>query len=72
MGVPSSDLPDDVMDESRVEDRLIRRRRYREARKAGMNPADARWFAESKVDVGELRHLVALSCPSATLFRILF
>lgn len=38
-------------------------RRYREARRAGLTIVEARLFAESPADVGELRKLVKGGCP---------
>lgn len=38
-------------------------RRYREARRAGLTIVEARLFAESDADVGELRKLVKGGCP---------
>jgi len=39
--------------------------------KDGMSLAEAQLFSESEIDVGELRHLVALACPADLLARIL-
>lgn len=41
----------------------ILRRRYTEARKAGLTIVEARLFSESDRDVGELRKLVERGCP---------
>lgn len=50
----------------------VRRRRYREARKAGMSRDEARVFAyDDALDIGELRRLVAGRCPSEQIAAIL-
>lgn len=41
----------------------VLRRRYTEARRAGLTIVEARLFAESDRDVGELRKLVEKRCP---------
>jgi hypothetical protein len=41
----------------------VRRRRYQEARSAGLSIAEARLFADGDQDVGTLRRLVAGKCP---------
>jgi len=46
------------------------RRRYTEARKAGLTIIEAKLFAESDADVGELRRLVRAGCPVETLRAI--
>ncbi len=48
----------------------VRRRRYWEALEAGMTSPEARLFAESPADVGELRRLVKDGCPLETIRRI--
>jgi len=45
----------------------VLRRRYTEARRAGLTIAEATLFAESDADVGELRRLVRDGCPVETL-----
>lgn len=47
-------------------------RRYEEAEKAGLSPLEARLFARSGIDVGELRRLVDGGCTPALICRILF
>lgn len=47
------------------------RRRNREARDAGMSVLEAKLFAESEIDVGDLRKLVRLDCPPETIARLL-
>lgn len=42
-------------------------KRYGEALDAGMRESAADRFASSSVDIGELRRLVELGCPSAML-----
>lgn len=51
-------------------DEVIRRRR-REALDAGMTLEQANEFAESELDIGDLRHLVEIHCPKRELARIL-
>ena len=46
------------------------RRRYNEARQAGLPIAEATLFAESDQDVGELRRLVDKGCGPALIARI--
>ena len=55
-----------------VSDELARvlRRRYWEALEAGLTEVEARLFAESDADVGELRRLVKDGCPLETIRRI--
>lgn len=48
----------------------VLRRRYTEARQAGLTIVEARLFAESDRDVGELRQLVAAGCPVETIRQI--
>jgi len=48
----------------------VLRRRYQEARKAGLTIVEAKLFAESDADVGELRRLVRDGCPVETLRAI--
>lgn len=52
------------------EQREVVRRRYKEARRAGLSIAEAQLFADSAADVGELRHLVAAGCPPPLIARI--
>lgn len=47
------------------------RRRYLEARQAGLEHTDAERFACSAVDVGKLRSLVARGCAPDLIVRIL-
>ena len=53
-----------------VEDLAVLLNRYREAREAGLTVVEARLFAESDRDVGELRKLVRAGCPVETLRAI--
>lgn len=46
-------------------------RRYKEARDAGLSIIEAKLFAESDTDVGELRRLVAKRCPPELLARVI-
>jgi len=48
----------------------VLRRRYMEARRAGLTIVEARLFSESDRDVGELRQLVAAGCPVETIRQI--
>jgi len=48
----------------------VLRRRYTEARRAGLTIAEATLYAESDADVGELRRLVRDGCPVETLRAI--
>lgn len=52
------------------QDRVVGRR-FDEALQAGLTPEEARAFAESGVDVGQLRKLVAAGCPARTMSDIL-
>lgn len=45
--------------------------RYEQARLYGLEPWDARRFAESDADIGAMRHLEELGCPPATAAEIL-
>jgi len=44
--------------------------RFDEARKAGLEISEAREFADSDKDIGELRDLVRRGCPPRLLARI--
>jgi hypothetical protein len=44
--------------------------RYWEARKAGLTMVEAKLFASSSEDIGQLRKLVAKGCPVDTIRRI--
>ena len=48
----------------------VRRRRYREARRAGLSIAEASLFADSTSDVALLRKLVGFGCPAHQIARI--
>ena len=50
---------------------LVTYRRYKEAREYGLTLAEARLFAESERDVGELRKLQALGCPPDIAAKVL-
>ncbi len=50
--------------------RILRRRRD-EALQNGMSLVEARLFAESDINIGDLRHLVKSHCPGDMLARIL-
>lgn len=47
-------------------------RRFLEARRAGLTRVEARMFAESEIDVGELRRMVKAECPPGLIARLLF
>jgi hypothetical protein len=51
--------------------RIVRRNRYQEARRSGMSIVEANLFADSDIDVGELRRLVDADCPSDLLAGVL-
>lgn len=48
----------------------VRSRRYWEALDAGLSDPEARLFADSDVDVGELRRLVEKGCGPELIARI--
>lgn len=48
----------------------VHRRRYREAREAGMTMDESLKFAASSADIGELRCLVEAGCDPAIIARI--
>lgn len=48
----------------------VLRRRYKEARQAGLSIAEARLFSESNQDIGTLRKLVAGGCPPRLIAEI--
>jgi hypothetical protein len=45
--------------------------RYTEAREYGLPPLEARLYAESRIDAGQLRRLRRKKCPPAVAARIL-
>lgn len=49
----------------------VQLRRYREARLAGLTRIEARLFAESDADIGELRKLVRARCDVELIRRII-
>ena len=57
-------------DEPEPEWLVVWRKRYKEARAAGMDDGEARDFAESGVNVAELRALLKHGCPPKLLARI--
>lgn len=61
----------EASDELSDEQLEVLRRRYVEAREAGLTIVEARLFAESDRDVGELRRLVKKGCPVEQLRRII-
>lgn len=58
------------MDDLSDEQLEVLRRRYTEARKAGLTIVEARLFSESDADIGELRKLLAAGCPVEQIRRI--
>lgn len=46
--------------------------RYTEAEQAGLQPEEALCFANSSIDIGLLRKLVAGDCPPRLIAQILF
>lgn len=54
-----------------AEAQLVVYRRYKEAREYGLTRVEARLFAESERDVGELRKLREWGCPPDVAARIL-
>lgn len=48
----------------------VLRRRYQEARQAGLTIIEARLFSESDRDIGELRKLVDKGCPPDQIRQI--
>lgn len=50
----------------------LHRHRYREGRRAGLTPRDAKLFAlEPSMDIGELRDLAKAGCPPDLMLLIL-
>lgn len=72
-GRPANDepVPEDTDVDAELEVAQVLRRRRREALAAGMSPVEARLFAESEIDIGQLRHLVAAGCPDSLLAKVL-
>lgn len=62
----------DLTAEEPLSDELleVRRRRYQEARRAGLTIPEAKLFADSDADVGLLRRLVATGCPDWLIAKI--
>lgn len=53
------------------EQAIVLVRRFREAKDAGMTRIEARLFAESEIDIGDLRRLVKLGWPPGLLAKVL-
>lgn len=72
MATPKDTLPDPP-DLPPVSDELleVRRRRYREARRAGLSIVEAELFADSDSDIGFLRNLVRDGCDPGLIASIL-
>lgn len=62
---------DDGVLEPSHEIKVIRRRRFEEARDAGLTLVEARLFAESDIDIGLLRKCVEAGCPAILLAKII-
>jgi hypothetical protein len=60
---PSPEISDEVLE--------VRRRRYKEARAAGLSLVESQLFADSETDIGELRRLVRDGCDPALMASIL-
>ena len=60
----------DAADHRAGEPLTIWRRRYREARQAGLDQFDSTVFADSDADVGVLRKLAAAGCDPQTIAEI--
>jgi hypothetical protein len=67
--VGGADAPDAVPDHDDV--LAVHLKRYREARAAGLTIVEAKIWADSGDDVGELRRLIRLGCPADALAKIL-
>ena len=46
--------------------------RYEEARRDGLNELEARLFADSSLDIGDLRRLYDAGCPPGLIAKIIF
>lgn len=68
MAVDEDDLP--ALPELSDEELEVRRRRYKEAKRAGLSIADSMLFADSDSDVSILRKLVGFGCPVAQIAAI--
>lgn len=64
-----SEVEDTTLDLS--EEREVYRRRYKEARKYGFCQVDARMWAESHTESGQLRRLKQLGCSARLAAKIL-
>lgn len=70
---PKDPWPDGEPELPRVSDEalMVRRYRYKQARKAGLSFAEAELFAGSDADLGVLRQLVRDGCSPELIARIL-
>lgn len=68
-----AEIADDLLqDAGELAERFrVRKHRYQEARACGLSIVEARLFAESEADVGELRRLRELGCPPQLIRRII-
>lgn len=75
MGIVGKKQPDPEPEEETGEDdreqKQMLKWRRRCAVEAGMSPLEARMFAESDIDLEELRRLVKTGCPAEMIGRIL-
>jgi hypothetical protein len=60
---PSEEMSDELLE--------VKRRRYQEARRAGLTIAEAQLFADSDADLRWLRKLVADGCDPTLIANIL-
>jgi hypothetical protein len=67
----SRDMPEDVADRELGEQAQVVLNRYREAREYGLTRLEARLYAESQIDVSELRRLRRAGCAPAIAAKIL-
>ena len=67
--VPPSDELEREEQES-DEARLLRRARYKAARRAGLSIVEAQLFADAGPSMAELRHLCDLGCEPTLIARI--
>ena len=61
----------EITDRHLEEQWTLYRWRYDAARLAGLTMVEAQLFADSLVDIGELRRLAGLKCPPRLIVRLL-
>jgi hypothetical protein len=59
---PKDPWPDEERPQRSVESLAVYKKRYDEARKAGLTLAEAQMFADSPADIGHLRAMVRGGC----------